>query len=96
VSDGTLDAPAGARHVNTNVVLAVLAVAQFMVVLDMSVVNVAPPTIKQDLGFLDQSLSWILNADTLVFGGLMLLGGRAADGLGQWREEREGDGRFSA
>ena len=74
-----------ARQVNLNAVLAVVAVAQFMVILDASVVNVALPTIKRDLRFSEQSLSWILNAYTLMFGGFLLLGGRAADRLGRRR-----------
>ncbi|HEY4279787.1 MAG TPA: MFS transporter, partial [Conexibacter sp.] len=60
--------------VNANAVLALVAVAQFMVILDASIVNVALPTIKQDVGFSEQSLSWILNAYTLIFGGFLLLG----------------------
>src|SRR5437879_3827374 len=66
-------------------VLTVVAIAQFMVILDASVVNVALPTIKGDLGFSEQNLSWILNAYTLVFGGFLLLAGRAADRLGRRR-----------
>jgi MFS family permease len=66
-------------------VLAVVAVAQFMVVLDASVVNVALPSIQRDVGFSEQSLSWVLNAYTLIFGGFLLLGGRAADRLGRRR-----------
>jgi MFS family permease len=58
-----------ALHVNRNAVLAVVAVAQFMIVLGSTIVNVALPTIKLGLGFSEQSLSWILNAYTLVFGG---------------------------
>lgn len=72
-------------RVNPNAVLAVVAVAQFMVVLDTTVVNVALPTIKIDLGFSEQNLSWVLNAYVLVFGGFLLLGGRAADRLGRRR-----------
>jgi len=72
-------------RVNPNAVLAIVAVAQFMVILDASVVNVALPTIKVDLGFSEQSLSWILNAYTLIFGGFLLLGGRLADRLGRRR-----------
>jgi EmrB/QacA subfamily drug resistance transporter len=71
--------------VNPNAVLAVVAVAQFMVILDTTVVNVALPTIQGALGFSEQSLSWILNAYTLIFGGFLLLGGRAADRLGRRR-----------
>src|SRR4029077_12816615 len=66
-------------------VLVVVAVAQFMVVLDASVVNVALPSIQRDVGFSEQSLSWVLNAYTLMFGGFLLLGGRAADRLGRRR-----------
>jgi MFS family permease len=71
--------------VNANAVLLIVAVAQFMVILDASIVNVALPTIKRDVGFSEQSLSWILNAYTLLFGGFLLLGGRAADRLGRRR-----------
>src|SRR3954466_5440162 len=66
-------------------VLATVAVAQFMVVLDASVVNVALPSIQRDVGFSEQNLSWVLNAYTLMFGGFLLLGGRAADRLGRRR-----------
>jgi EmrB/QacA subfamily drug resistance transporter len=84
------DAPAApasrpVSRVNPNAVLAVVAVAQFMVILDSTVVNVALPTIRRDLGFSEQSLSWVLNAYTLMFGGFLLLGGRAADRLGRRR-----------
>src|SRR5438874_2252114 len=74
-----------ASRVDSNAVLALVAVAQFMVVLDATVVNVALPTIKGDVGFSEQSLSWVLNAYTLIFGGFLLLGGRLADGLGRRR-----------
>ena len=79
--------PAGriASRVNPNAVLAVVAFAQFMVILDSTIVNVTLPTIKRDLGFSEQNLSWILNAYTLMFGGFLLLGGRAADRLGRRR-----------
>src|SRR3954465_10403211 len=68
-----------------NAVLAIVAVAQFMVVLDASVVNVALPSLQRDVGFSEQSLSWVLNAHPLIFGGFLLLGGRAADRLGRRR-----------
>jgi EmrB/QacA subfamily drug resistance transporter len=71
--------------VSANAVLVLVAVAQFMVVLDASVVNVALPSIQRDVGFSEQSLSWVLNAYTLIFGGFLLLGGRAADRLGRRR-----------
>jgi EmrB/QacA subfamily drug resistance transporter len=83
-------------RVNTSAVLAIVAVAQFMVVLDASIVNVALPTIKRDVGFSEQSLSWILNAYTLIFGGFLLLGGRAADRLGRRRLFMAGIGLFAA
>jgi EmrB/QacA subfamily drug resistance transporter len=66
-------------------VLAVLAVAQFMVVLDATIVNVALPSIRTDLGFSADALQWVVNAYTLLFGGFLLLGGRAADLLGRRR-----------
>jgi EmrB/QacA subfamily drug resistance transporter len=65
--------------------LAVLAVAQFMVFLDETVVNVALPSIKGDLGFSQSSLAWVVNAYILMFGGLLLLGGRLADLFGRRR-----------
>jgi EmrB/QacA subfamily drug resistance transporter len=63
--------------------LAVVAVAQFTVVLDVTIVNVALPKIQTDLGFTAENLQWIVSAYTLVFGGFLLLGGRAADLLGR-------------
>jgi EmrB/QacA subfamily drug resistance transporter len=65
--------------------LAVLALAQFMVVLDVTIVNVALPDIQRDLGFSADDLQWVISAYTLVFGGFLLLGGRAADLLGRRR-----------
>src|SRR4051794_36974061 len=84
-----------ASRVNENAVLAVVAVAQFMVILDATIVNVALPTIKVDVGFSEQSLSWVLNAYTLIFGGFLLLGGRAADRLGRRRLLMAGIAVFS-
>ena len=65
--------------------LVVVCIAQFMVVLDGTVVNVALPSIQEDLGFSASSLQWVVNAYTLAFGGFLLLGGRAADFLGRRR-----------
>jgi EmrB/QacA subfamily drug resistance transporter len=65
--------------------LAVLAIAQFVVVLDVTIVNVALPDIQQDLGFTPSGLQWVISAYTLIFGGFLLLGGRAADLLGRRR-----------
>src|SRR3954453_1065253 len=80
---------------SANAVLAIVAVAQFMVVLDASVVNVALPSIQRDVGFSEQNLSWVLNAYTLIFGGFLLLGGRAADRLGRRRLFMAGIALFS-
>src|SRR4051794_15510577 len=59
--------------------------AQFMVILDVSIVNVALPSIRRDLGFSATELQWVVNAYTLTFAGFLLLGGRAADLLGRRR-----------
>src|SRR3954454_13198664 len=66
-------------------VLAAACLCQLMVVLDISVVNVALPNIGVSLGFTRTSLSWVVSAYTLAFGGLLLLGGRLADVLGHRR-----------
>jgi EmrB/QacA subfamily drug resistance transporter len=63
--------------------LALLATAQFVIVLDASIVNVALPSIGKDLDFSQDDLSWVVNAYTLIFGGFLLLGGRLADLLGR-------------
>jgi EmrB/QacA subfamily drug resistance transporter len=65
--------------------LALLAAAQFVVVLDASIVNVALPSIGRELQFSQENLSWVVNAYTLTFGGFLLLGGRMADLLGRRR-----------
>ena len=65
--------------------LVVIATAQLMVVLDASIVNVALPHIQRALGFSGSGLEWVVNAYTLTFGGLLLLGGRAGDILGRRR-----------
>src|SRR5213079_833671 len=65
--------------------LALLSTVQFMVVLDIAIVNVALPSIQVDLGFSEQNLQWVISAYALVFGGFLLLGGRAADLLGRRR-----------
>jgi EmrB/QacA subfamily drug resistance transporter len=62
-----------------------LSTVQFMVVLDIAIVNVALPSIKLDLGFSQENLQWVISAYALVFGGFLLLGGRAADLLGRRR-----------
>src|SRR6478672_6188816 len=65
--------------------LTLIVVAQFMVVLDMSVVNVALPAMKTDLGFSDTGLQWVITAYAIVFGGFLLLGGRLGDLYGRRR-----------
>jgi len=65
--------------------LGLLAVAQFMLILDVTVVAIALPNIQSDLGLSRETLTWVVSAYTLMFGGLMLLGGRAADLFGSRR-----------
>jgi EmrB/QacA subfamily drug resistance transporter len=72
-------------HFNPWLTLVVVCFAQFMVVLDATVVNVALPSIQTDLHISDSSLQWIVNGYTLMFGGFLLLGGRMADLLGRRR-----------
>ena len=67
------------------IALALLCMAQFVVVLDASIVNVALPTIGRELSFSQDNLSWVVNAYVLTFGGFLLLGGRLADLLGRRR-----------
>jgi EmrB/QacA subfamily drug resistance transporter len=66
-------------------VLAIIVAAQFMVVLDVAIVNVALPSIKTDLHFSQESLQWVITAYSILFGGVLLLGGRLADLLGRRR-----------
>ena len=65
--------------------LALLLAVQFMVILDVAIVNVALPSIQADLGFSQENLQWVISAYALVFGGFLLLGGRSADLLGRRR-----------
>src|SRR5215831_981556 len=65
--------------------LALLCAVQFMVVLDIAIVNVALPSIQQDLNFSEKNLQWVISAYALVFGGFLLLGGRLADIIGRKR-----------
>jgi EmrB/QacA subfamily drug resistance transporter len=67
------------------IALYVLCLASLMIVLDMTIVNVALPSIKDDLGFSETSLAWVVNAYLLTYGGCLLLGGRLGDLLGQRR-----------
>lgn len=70
---------------NKWVILALLALAQFMVVLDIAIVNVALPSMARDLNFSGNNLQWVITAYTLTFGGFLLLGGRVADLYGRRR-----------
>ena len=72
-------------RVNPWLVLVLVCLAQFMVILDATIVNVALPTIQKDLDFSEADLQWIVNAYTLTFGGFLLLGGRAGDLIGRKR-----------
>ncbi|HET8603414.1 MAG TPA: MFS transporter [Marmoricola sp.] len=76
--------------------LGLVMLVQLMLILDMTVVNVALPRIRGDLGFSTSSLSWVLNAYTLTFGGLLLLGGRIGDVLGRRRTFLTGVAVFTA
>src|SRR6478752_4130370 len=67
------------------IALIVLCLGTLMIVLDTTIVNVALPSIKEDLGFSDSSLAWVVNAYLLTFGGCLLLGGRLGDLYGHRR-----------
>ena len=75
--------------------LALLLLVQFMVVLDIAIVNVALPSIQVDLGFSQENLQWVISAYALFFGGFLLLGGRAADLLGRRRLFLAGSSLFT-
>src|ERR687885_1006505 len=75
--------------------LAFLCMVGFLDFVDASIVNVALPSIRRDLHFSVQSLQWVLSAYLLTYGGLMLLGGRAADLLGRRRIFMVGSGLFA-
>jgi MFS family permease len=76
-------------------VLALACACQFMVILDVSIVNVALPAVQRDLGFTDTGLAWVVNGYVLAFAGFMLLGGRAADLFGHRRMLVSGLALFS-
>src|SRR5205823_1769944 len=81
MSRDSLTAPSARRRL----ILAVTVLAQFMVILDIAVVNVALPAIKHDLHFSQSGLEWVITAYSIIFGGTLLLGGRLADLLGRRR-----------
>jgi EmrB/QacA subfamily drug resistance transporter len=91
---GVLSTPSG-RLVPDSVILAIACVAQFMVVLDVSIVNVALPSIGRDLHYSPTGLQWVVNAYVLTFAGFLLLGGRAADLFGRRRVYLFGLGLFT-
>jgi len=76
--------------------LALIVTAQFMVILDVAIVNVALPSIKSDLHFSETNLQWVISAYAILFGGALLLGGRLADLLGRRRLFIAGLGLFAA
>src|SRR5690349_3272551 len=86
---GPVPAPGAATRqtadVGSTLALGLLVSAQFVVMLDTSIVNVALPSIAADLGLRAGSLSWVVNAYVLTFGGLLLLFGRVADLFGRRR-----------
>jgi EmrB/QacA subfamily drug resistance transporter len=89
-------APSATRDVSPWLVLVLVGLAQFMVVLDATIVNVALPSIQRGLHFSTANLQWVVNAYTLSFGGFLLLGGRAADLFGRQRLFLIGLALFSA
>ena len=76
---------AGGRLSAQGILLSLACLAQFMVVLDVSIVNVALPQIGRDLHYSPVGLQWVVNAYVLTFAGFLLLGGRAADLFGRRR-----------
>src|SRR6266851_210154 len=80
----TADRPA-ARGDRRWLILAVVAVAQLMVVLDSTIVNIALPSAQRALGFSNSDRQWVVTAYALAFGGLLLLGGRLSDLVGRRR-----------
>lgn len=77
--------PAAGANSRRWLALGLIAAAQFMVIMDTSIIGVALPEIQRDLGFAPQDLSWVFNAYVVAFGGLLLLGGRLSDLLGARR-----------
>ena len=80
--DAVVETPAGGTT-NRWLVLVLVCLAQFMVILDATITNVALPSIQRDLGFSATDLQWVVNGYTLLFGGFLLLGGRAGDLIGR-------------
>src|SRR5579862_1649594 len=91
-----MNATAGSRLTSRWLILVIACLAQFMVVLDATIVNVALPSIQRGLHFTPANLQWVVNAYTLLFGGFLMLGGRAADLLGRQRLFIAGVALFTA
>src|ERR1035437_4782696 len=89
------DAPGRRHHAHDGLILAIACVAQFMVVLDVSIVTVALPSIGRDLHYSATGLRWVVNSYVLTFAGFLLLGGRAADLFGQRRVYLSGMALFT-
>jgi EmrB/QacA subfamily drug resistance transporter len=89
--EGRDDAPAR----GSDALLILICLAQFMVILDVSIVNVALPSIRSGLGFSEAGLQWVVNAYTITFAGFLMLGGRASDLLGRRRVFLFGSGLFA-
>src|SRR4051794_41910904 len=87
--------PVGSHDRKKWLALALIVTAQFMVVLDVAIVNVALPSIKVDLHFSQESLQWVITPYSIFFGGFLLLGGRLADLLGRRRPLMAGGLRVS-
>jgi EmrB/QacA subfamily drug resistance transporter len=94
-SSGDGSAPDGGGRNHDSLVLAIACIAQFMVVLDVSIVTVALPSIGRDLHYTASGLQWVVNAYVLTFAGFLLLGGRAADLFGRRRVYLFGMGLFT-
>ncbi|MFL6119286.1 MFS transporter [Actinophytocola sp.] len=95
-TETTTPAPARPIAARPGVALALILTCQLMLMLDATVMNVALPRIRADLGFTPAGLSWVMNAYTLVFGGLLLLGGRLGDLFGRRRLFLAGIAVFTA
>jgi EmrB/QacA subfamily drug resistance transporter len=91
----TLYAMRPVRSTSAWAALALIVVAQFMVILDVAIVNVALPSIELDLGFSQSGLEWVVTAYAIVFGGFLLLGGRLADLMGRRRTFMAGIALFT-
>ncbi len=96
VDDSTPTRPPARSRTRTWAVVAAACTGQFLVVLDVSVVNVALPSMRTDLGLSAPGLQWVVNAYSIAFAGFMLLGGRAADIYGRKRMFLTGLGLFTA